>query len=184
MKLIVGLGNPGPQFARNRHNMGFQIVEAFAVKHHFTVRKLQFNAVVMPGAYADEKVWLARPLTFMNESGRAVAPLARWLKIDITDLLVVYDELDLPLGRLRLRPSGSSAGHNGMKSIIQHLGSDQFARLRVGVGREGHGGANYLLSDFARDEQPFVAEAIERAVEAVEVFVRHGIITAMNQFNP
>jgi len=185
MKLIVGLGNPGPQYAHTRHNAGFMVVEQFATTHQLTSRKLQFNAVVIAGALGDDKVWLARPLTFMNESGRAVGSLLRWLKLDLGDLLVVYDEIDLPLGKLRLRPDGSSGGHKGMKSIIQNLGSDQFARLRIGVGRPVHGdGINYLLSDFARDELPVVNEAIERAVTAVEVFVARGIVTAMNQFNP
>ncbi len=183
MKLIAGLGNPGPQYARNRHNVGFRVVEAFAARHQFTNRKLQFNAVVTSGMRGDEKVWLARPLTFMNESGRASGPLTRWLKIDLTDLLVVYDELDLPLGKLRLRPGGGSAGHNGMRSIIEHLGSDQFPRLRVGVARDGHGGANFLLSDFGRDEQPLVTDAIDRAGEAIDVFIERGIVAAMNLFN-
>jgi peptidyl-tRNA hydrolase, PTH1 family len=184
MKLIVGLGNPGPQYARTRHNVGFQVVERFAQKHNFTSRKMQFNAVVISGAFADEKLILARPLTFMNDSGRAVGPLLRWLKLELSDLLVVYDELDLPLGKIRLRPSGGTAGHNGMKSIAQHLGSEQFARMRIGIGRPTHGdGVNFLLSDFTRDEMPIVNDMVDRAVNALEVFIQHGLTTAMNQFN-
>ncbi len=185
MKLIVGLGNPGPQYAHTRHNVGFMVVERLARQHQYMSRKMQFNAVVIAGALDGEKVVLARPLTFMNESGRAVGSLFRWLKLELSDLLIVYDEIDLPLGKLRLRPDGGSAGHNGMKSIIQNLGSEQFARLRVGVGRPVHGnGVNYLLSDFSRDEQPVIEQTLEDAAQAVEIFVSRGLVTAMNQFNP
>jgi PTH1 family peptidyl-tRNA hydrolase len=184
MKLIVGLGNPGPQYAHNRHNIGFQIVEGFAQKHQFPLRKMQFNAVTITGVLGPEKIILARPLTYMNDSGRAVGPLARWLKLALSDLLVVYDELDLPLGQLRLRPSGGSAGHNGMKSIIQNLGDENFPRLRVGVARpDRRGGADFLLDDFARDEMALVEEARARAIVAIEVFITRGLTTAMNQFN-
>lgn len=184
MKLIVGLGNPGLQYAVTRHNVGFQVVDRFAQAHSLTTRRMQFNAVVISGTLGEEKILLARPLTFMNDSGRAVGSLLRWLKLELSELLVITDELDLPIGKLRLRPGGGSAGHNGMISIIQNLGSDQFARLRIGVGRPIHGGdTNFLLSDFGRDEQVVMAEAYDRAVSAVEVFITQGIVTAMNQFN-
>ena len=184
MKLIVGLGNPGPQYARTRHNVGFQIVDRFAAAHQFTTRKMQLNAITFPGTVADERVVLARPMTYVNESGRAVGPLLRWLKADIADLLVIYDELDLPVGRLRIRPNGGSAGHNGMKSIIQNLGTDQFARLRVGIGKPVHGvGADFVLTGFGRDELPGINDALDRAVAAVEIFIQRGLAPAMNQFN-
>jgi peptidyl-tRNA hydrolase, PTH1 family len=185
MKLIVGLGNPGPHYAKTRHNLGFQIVEQFAAKHQLTTRKMQFNAVTISGMYADEKLLMARPLTFMNDSGRAVGPLFRWLKLELSDLLVVYDELDLPLGKLRLRPGGGSGGHNGLKSIIANLGSEEFARMRLGIGKPVHGrGSNWVLSGFDRDELPVVNEATERAIGAIELFVERGIVAAMNQYNP
>ncbi len=183
MKLIVGLGNPGPQYAHTRHNVGFQVVERFAKKHNFTSRKMQFNAMIISGAFAEEKVIWARPMTFMNESGRAVGPLLRWLQLELSDLLVVYDEIDLPIGKLRLRPSGGSAGHNGMKSIIQNLGSEDFARLRIGVGRPEGNGIHHVLGEFSRDEQPLVNDALDRAVSAIEVFIQHGLTTAMNLYN-
>ncbi len=185
MKLIVGLGNPGPQYAETRHNVGFLTVERFAKKHGLTSRKMQFNALTITGPYAGDKIVLARPLTYMNESGRAVAPLVRWLKLDLSDLLVVYDELDLPLGRIRVRPAGSSGGHNGMKSVIAHLGSENFARLRIGIGRPPDGdGINFSLGKFGRDELPVIDAAIERAVAAVEVFFQEGLVATMNKFNP
>lgn len=184
MKLIVGLGNPGPQYQKTRHNVGFQVVERFAQKHNLTARKMQFNALTITGSYGEEKIVLARPLTYMNESGRAVGSLFRWLKIELSDLLVVYDEIDLPIGKLRLRPSGGSAGHNGMKSIIQNLGTEAFPRLRVGVGRPSDSGVGHVLSAFERDEQPIIADAIDRAVSAIEVFLAEGLISAMNKFNP
>lgn len=184
MKLIVGLGNPGPLYAHTRHNAGFQIVDRFATRHKFTLRKMQFNAVVTQGSYGDQKVLLARPMTFMNDSGRAVGPLLRWLKLELADLLVVYDEIDLPLGKLRLRPDGGSAGHNGMKSIIQNLGTDAFARLRVGVGRPVGSGVSHVLGAYARDELPLAEESYDRAVDTIETFVTDGLITAMNRFNP
>src|SRR5207248_3473863 len=116
MKLIVGLGNPGPQYAHTRHNVGFQIVERFAAAHGFTTRKMQQNAMTYPGTLGADRIVLARPMTYVNESGRAVGPLLRWLKAEISELLVIYDELDLPVGKIRIRPDGGSAGHNGMKS--------------------------------------------------------------------
>ncbi|MEP7200291.1 MAG: aminoacyl-tRNA hydrolase [Chloroflexota bacterium] len=183
MKLIVGLGNPGPQYAQTRHNVGFQVVERFAAKQQWTMRKMQFNAITIAGTLGMEKVMLARPMTFMNESGRAVGPLLRWLKLELSDLLIVYDEIDLPLGTLRLRPGGGSAGHNGMKSIIENLGSEEFARLRIGVGRPEGSGVSHVLGGFARDEQPLVADALDRAVAAIEVFIQAGLVAAMNKFN-
>jgi PTH1 family peptidyl-tRNA hydrolase len=185
MKLIVGLGNPGPEYAKSRHNLGFQIVEKFASTHAISTRKMQFNAVTISGTFAGQKVLIARPLTYMNDSGRSVGPLFRWMKLELADLIVVYDELDLPLGKIRLRPGGGSGGHNGLKSIIANLGSEQFARMRLGIGKPIHGkGANWVLSGFDKDELPVVNDAIDRAVGALEVFVEQGIVAAMNKFNP
>jgi len=184
MKLIVGLGNPGPQYAQTRHNVGFQIIDRFAAAHQFTTRKMQQNSITYPGTVANERVVLARPMTYVNESGRAVGPLLRWLKAEIADLLVIYDELDLPVGKIRIRPGGGSAGHNGMKSVIQNLGSDQFARLRIGIGKPVHGtGADFVLTGFGRDEQPVINDVLDRAVGAVETFIERGLVSAMNLYN-
>ena len=185
LHLIVGLGNPGPEYAEHRHNVGFQVLELLAQRHGLTFDRLLFKARVAVGQIAGQRVVLARPLTYMNRSGESVAPLVRWYKLPLERLLVVYDDLDLPLGTLRLRPRGGSGGHRGMESIIQHLGTEAFPRLRVGIGRPpaGWDAADYVLHPFTEDELPVIAAARERAVDAIECWLSEGIETAMNRFN-
>jgi PTH1 family peptidyl-tRNA hydrolase len=184
VKLIVGLGNPGPRYAHNRHNVGYQCVERLAQKHDLPLGKIMFKAFVTSGRIAGIKVVLARPLTFMNLSGQAVGPLLRWYRIALEDLLVVYDDLDLPLGKIRLRQQGGSAGHKGLNSIIEALGTQAFARLRVGIGRPAHGDPpDHVLSDFAADEWIMMDAALDQAVAAVETFIASGIRVAMNSHN-
>lgn len=184
MKLIVGLGNPGPSYARNRHNVGFQCVERFIKRHGLVSERTMFKALVTAGQINSSKVLLARPLTFMNLSGQAVRPLLRWYRVALSDLLVVYDDLDLPLGGIRLRQRGGSGGHKGMRSIIEALGSEEFPRLRIGIGRPTHGDPqDYVLSDFTLDESIVMEEAYERAVNAIELFITEGIVAAMNKCN-
>lgn len=185
MKLIVGLGNPGPRYAQNRHNVGYQCLERLAREHGMTFGKVMFKAYVASGQISGEKVLLAKPLTFMNLSGQAVRPLFRWYRVALPDLLVVYDDLDLPTGKIRLRKKGSSGGHKGMASIIETLGTQDFARLRIGIGRPVHGEPpDYVLSNFSPDELIAMEEAYERAMAAVGAFVADGIDVAMNRFNP
>lgn len=185
MKLIVGLGNPGPRYAQNRHNVGYQCLARIARQHGMAFGRVMFKAHVASGQIAGEKVLLAKPLTFMNLSGQAVRPLFRWYRVALSDLLVVYDDLDLPAGRIRLRKKGSSGGHKGMASIIEALGTQDFARLRIGIGRPIHGEpTDYVLSNFSPDELIAMEEAYERAMAAVESFVADGIDVAMNRFNP
>ena len=184
MKLIVGLGNPGPGYARNRHNVGYQCLERLASRHEMSFGRMMFKAMIASGSIDGTRVLLARPLTFMNLSGQSVRPLLRWYRVSLSDLLVVYDDLDLPLAKIRLRQKGSSGGHKGMTSIIQELGSDEFARLRIGIGRPLHGEApDYVLSDFTRDESIVMDAAFDQAVAAVETFLADGIDAAMNRFN-
>ncbi|MGB9880602.1 MAG: aminoacyl-tRNA hydrolase [Anaerolineae bacterium] len=184
MKLIVGLGNPGSSYARNRHNVGFQCVERFIRRHGLASEKIMFKALVTAGQINSTKVVLARPLTFMNLSGQAVRPLLRWYHIALSDLLVVYDDLDLPLGKIRLRQRGGSGGHKGMRSIIEALGSEEFPRLRIGIGRPLHGDPqDYVLSDFTPDESILMEDVYERAVNAIELFITEGIVAAMNKCN-
>ena len=184
MKLIVGLGNPGPGYARNRHNVGFQCVERFIRRHNLAHERVLFKALVTTGQMGDIKVVLARPLTFMNLSGQAVRPLLRWYHVALPDLLVVYDDLDLPLGKIRLRQRGGSGGHKGMRSIIEALGSEEFPRLRIGIGRPRHGDPqDYVLSDFTPDESILMEGVYERAVNAIELFIAEGIVAAMNKCN-
>ena len=183
--LIAGLGNPGPKYAANRHNVGFRCVERLGSAWGVTFDKRQRKARLALGDFSGGRVILAKPQTFMNESGRAVVPLVRFYKVRLEHLLVVYDDLDLPLGTLRLRPGGGSGGHKGMRSIIEHLGTQDFPRLRIGIGRPPGrmDPAAYVLQDFSADEKSLLEETLERAVVAIEAWLREGIDTAMNRCN-
>lgn len=183
--LIVGLGNPGREYAGNRHNIGFQIADRAAAAHQLAFRKVQFQAMIAVGRLRDRRVVIARPQTYMNDSGRAVSALLNFYKIPRNRLLVIFDDLDLPFGTLRLRSDGGAGGHNGMRSIIAQLGNTDYARLRVGLGRPPGrmDPAAFVLQDFSRDEALELPGVIERAVQAIETFVVADINTAMNQFN-
>jgi PTH1 family peptidyl-tRNA hydrolase len=184
VKLIVGLGNPGPRHAQNRHNVGYQCLERLAQRHGLPLGRIMFQASVTSGHIAGIKTVLARPLTFMNLSGQAVRPLLRWYRIALADLLVIYDDLDLPLGKIRLRHQGGSGGHKGMRSVIEALGTEAFPRLRVGIGRPVHGEPpDHVLSDFTLDERIVMDGALDQAVAAVETFIAAGIRAAMNSYN-
>jgi len=185
MKLIVGLGNPGVKYAGNRHNIGFQSVDRLAETHGLRFNRLQHKARVATGNIGDQRVVLAKPLTYMNLSGQAVVPLLHGYKIPQSNLLVLYDDLDLPLGTIRIRPNGGSGGHKGMQSIIQQLGSEDFPRLRIGIGRppSGWDSADYVLSNFTPDEQSLLPGIYDRVIAAVETWIREGITVAMNRFN-
>lgn len=182
--LIVGLGNPGRAHAFNRHNVGFMAVDKLALRAGIELRRVQSKAIVGSGRLADRPVILAKPQTFMNLSGEAVGALAGYYRIPPAAILVVYDELDIPFGVIRLREKGGAGGHNGMRSLIQHLGND-FPRLRLGIGRPPGrmDAAAYVLQDFGRDELPLVSEMLTTAVEAIELFVRDGIQLAMSRYN-
>jgi PTH1 family peptidyl-tRNA hydrolase len=183
MKVIVGLGNPGRKYAGTRHNVGFEVVDALARRHGLTWESAPAEAVM--AKWRGAGALLAKPLTFMNLSGYAVGDLLRYFKVDVPDLLVIVDEAQLELGRLRARPNGSAGGHNGLKSVIEQLGTDQFARLRIGVGRgdSRRDLADHVLATFDRDEQATVDDALERAAAAAELFAAEGIGPVMNRFN-
>ncbi len=201
MKMIVGLGNPGPRYARNRHNIGFQVVDLLAHRHEIPLSRSKFNALYGEGwivrprrsesastagdAPLRQKVLLARPLTFMNRSGSAVAPMARYFAVEPHDIFVVYDELDLPGGKLRLRPFGGAGGHKGMKSLIQQLGTDRFPRARVGIGRPPApmDPAAYVLQNFSEEEESGFGPLRARVADAAECWLSQGIDIAMNRFN-
>ena len=184
-KLIVGLGNPGRQYSRTRHNVGFMCVDGIAQKHRLPPYHRLFKAQVTDGLVAGKRVVLAKPQTFMNLSGESVRSLLGWYRLSHEDLLVIYDDLDLPLGRIRLRERGSSGGHRGVQSIIQCLKTQEFPRLRIGIARPGAGGAaDYVLATFTPDEKPIVGAALSRAIEAVETVLTQGIVAAMNKYNP
>ena len=184
MKLIVGLGNPGPRYADTRHNVGWRVAEELARRAGAARWKQKFEAAVTEGRWHDRKVVLARPTTFMNESGRSVRQLMDFWKADAEDLLVVLDDMAIEVGRIRLRAGGSDGGHKGLKSVIACLGHEHFARLRVGVGpapTEEH--ANFVLSPFASDEKPVIEEATLRAAQAAECWIINGPDETMNRFN-
>lgn len=184
MKLIVGLGNPGAEYERTRHNVGWMVVEAFARKFRIEIAKHEKNALTGTGRVAGGSVMVAKPLTYMNLSGEAVRLLANAYLDSTDDLMVVYDDIDLPLAKLRIRPSGSAGTHNGMRSIVQDLGSDRFPRLRVGIGAADGGRLrDYVLDEFAPEEQLAVDRAIARAVDALVLFARGDLRRAMNEFN-
>jgi peptidyl-tRNA hydrolase, PTH1 family len=189
LKFIVGLGNPGPQYVRNRHNIGFQCVELFAHRHRLALDKLQMRAMTGAGTVSLDserfKVLLARPLTYMNASGEAVAPLARYYQVAPEDLLVIHDDLDLACGKLRLRKTGSSGGQNGIKSIIDRLGSQDFGRAKVGIGRPPGrmDPAAYVLQNFSAEEEELFGPLRVRVCEAIECWLKEGIDVAMNRYN-
>jgi PTH1 family peptidyl-tRNA hydrolase len=183
VKLIVGLGNPGAKYRGTRHNVGFAVADELARRRSVAFDSSPVEALVAK-LRVTEPVLLAKPLTFMNESGEAIGALARYFKVEPPDLLVVVDEVQLPLGRLRLRASGSAGGHNGLKSVIAHIGTE-FPRLRIGVGRGDPRWdlADHVLSRFEADEREVAEEAVSRAADAVETFLEEGIGPAMNRFN-
>ncbi len=183
--LIVGLGNPGREYKENRHNVGFMALDFLAKGLDTKFGKVQSNALVAQFGTGSNRLILAKPRTFMNNSGSAVGPLLHFYKTPQEKLLVVYDDVDLPFETLRLRGEGGSAGHNGMKSIIERLGSDAFPRLRVGVGHpKGRMSTpNHVLQDFSRDEQDVLPFVLRRAAEAIEMFIHEGLTAAMNKYN-
>ena len=185
MKLIVGLGNPGAQYERTRHNIGFRAVEAFAARHRIALDGRKWNAVWGAGEAYGEKVVLLLPQTYMNLSGEAAGPAQRFFKVAPSDVVAVHDELDLPLGRLMLKKGGGSAGHNGLKSLTQHLGGPDYLRLRLGVSRPPPNWqvADYVLAKFTGAEESQVAEVLDRAVEALDQLVEQGELAAMNAVN-
>ncbi len=183
MKAIVGLGNPGREYAGTRHNIGFDVLDEVARRWHVQLRPWKLVADV--AVVSDRGVVLVEPQTYMNLSGDAVSRIAAFHKLAPTDVLVVVDEVQLPLGRLRVRRNGSAGGHNGLKSITQHIGAE-FPRLRIGVGRGDPklDLADHVLSKFGREEREAVADLVSRAADAVELFAGEGLDVVMNRFNP
>jgi len=192
MELIVGLGNPGQLYAHNRHNVGFRCLSYFAKLHSIKFERRECRARIGIGEIAGKKLLLAKPMTFVNLSGKAVAGLVRKYDIALSDLLVIRDDLDLPLGKVRLRPGGGSGGHKGMESIISILGSQDFPRIRVGIGRPQEAqmsGSNedmivdYVLGDFSPQEEEAIKRSIARVGEAIDCFLTQGMEAAMSKFN-
>lgn len=182
---VVGLGNPGRQYAKTRHNVGFDVIDYLAERHNVTVSKMKFNAVYGEALIDNQKVLLIKPLTYMNRSGESIIHFHKYYKIPIENIIVIYDDTDIKLGSIRIRPKGSAGSHNGMKSVIYHLQDDNFPRIRIGIGqkREGQDLADYVLGRFSKEERELIDEAIERAAVATEMIITNGVNKAMNEYN-
>ena len=183
MKMIVGLGNPGKEYAQTKHNVGFMVIDAIAQELNVAVEKKQCQAFTQVTNWDGEKILLVKPITFMNLSGQAVMELLNYYKDRVDDLLVIHDDLDLPPGQLRFKQGGGAGGHNGIKNIIAHLHSNDFDRLKIGIGRGKNDTKDYVLTPFSGSDKKAIDEAVETAVGAVKTWLDEGIAPAMNRYN-
>ena len=183
--LVAGLGNPGKEYRNTRHNIGFMVIDRLAERLDLSFTRTQSKALITDGRYQGQRLYLAKPQTFMNASGQAVAALQKFYKIESENLLVVYDDVDLPFDTIRMKPSGGSAGHKGMNSIIQQLGTQDFPRLRLGVGRSfgSRQAADYVLKPFSKEESEFLDRYLQRAGDAILTYITEGIQQAMTEYN-
>lgn len=186
MKMIVGLGNPGNEYAGTRHNVGWMLVDALAEHLGINEWRSREKGMVAEGRIGSEKILLVKPLTYMNNSGECVGPLMRWYKLEPEDIMAAHDDMDIPIGTIRIRKKGSAGGHNGIKSLLSHIGSENFCRLRIGIGRPQPGWSviNHVLAKFNDQEQKEIGDAIKQLIPAVECMVLEGPDMAMNKFNP
>lgn len=185
MYVIVGLGNPGREYADTKHNVGFRVIDKLADKYNIDVTKFKHKALVGDGMINGKKVMLIKPQTYMNLSGESVKEVMSFYKVDVENMIVIYDDTSLGLSMIRLREKGSAGGHNGIKSIINHMGSDTFNRVKVGIGEKPNGWdlADYVLAKFNKDDEPLILSGIDKAAEACEIFISRGMKDAMNKFN-
>ena len=183
MKLIVGLGNPGKKYEHTRHNMGFDTVDLFAELAKIDIDKEAFKGLVGRGKVFDEDIYLLKPQTFMNLSGESVREIVNYFKIDIEDVIIIYDDMALEPGKIRLRASGSSGGHKGMQNIIDQLGTEEIKRIRIGIGESTDDTIDYVLSKPLKEERPLIDEAIKNAVEALKEILKSNFEKAMTNFN-
>ncbi len=184
MYVIAGLGNPGKKYENTRHNMGFITIDQLAEKHNIKTDKLKFKALVGEGRIAGQKVLLVKPQTYMNLSGESIREVMNFYKLEPENLIVIYDDIDIEAGTLRIRKFGSAGTHNGMKSVVYQLQSDRFPRIRLGIGRQKKGDlVNFVIGGFSKEEVPVLEEAVNHAVLAIECIIEDGIDKAMNQYN-
>lgn len=181
--MIVGLGNPGKEYAQTKHNVGFMVIDKIAEEIGISVEKRQCQAFTQISSWAGEKILLVKPQTYMNLSGQSVIELVNYYKVEIEDIIIIHDDLDLPPGQLRFKQGGSAGGHNGIKNIIAHLNSDDFARLKIGIGRGKVETKDYVLTPFVRENKKLMEDAVMTSVEAVKTWMKNGITSAMNQYN-
>lgn len=185
MNVIIGLGNPGLKYADTKHNIGFMVIDKLAKDYNINVVKFKHKAFIGEGSIMGKKVMLVKPQTYMNLSGESVREILQFYKIPIENSIIVFDDIDLPPGSTRIREKGSAGGHNGVKNIISHLGTDEFTRVKVGVGEKPNGWdlADYVTSKFPQDDLPLIESGIERAAEAVKLIITVGCKEAMNKTN-
>lgn len=185
MYFIIGLGNPGLQYDSTRHNIGFEVIERLAYEHNISLNIKKHKAIMGQGVINGKKTILVKPQTYMNLSGESIRAILDFYKEDESSIVVVYDDISLDLGQLRIRERGSAGGHNGVKSIIAHLGTNEFTRIKVGVGEKlpGWDLANYVLARFTKEELPIVIKVVERAAKAAQTIIQNGTAAAMNEFN-
>ena len=185
MKIIVGLGNPGRQYEKTRHNVGFEVIDVLANKWSISLNQAKHKGIYGMGVVNGEKVILLKPLTYMNLSGESIAEVMNFFKIEVDDFVVMYDDLDLPPGKIRLRQKGSAGGHNGIKSTIAHLGTQNFNRIRMGIGRPSVPMAisDYVLSRFTAEEWPDINQAIEKSANACDSWLSTSFLQVMNEYN-
>lgn len=183
--VVAGLGNPGSKYVNTRHNVGFDTIDLLSERHGIKVSKLKHKALVGDGLIKNERVLLVKPQTYMNLSGESIRDLVEWFRVPIGKVILIYDDVDLPLGKVRIRPGGSSGTHNGMRSVIYQLNSDEFPRIRIGIDRapEGWELADYVLGKFSPEEKKIINESISKAADAASAIVNSGIDAAMNLFN-
>lgn len=183
-KLIVGLGNPGPKYLWTRHNAGFMVIDRMSAISGISVTRKSFSGLAGDGSYAGLRLLLLKPQTFMNLSGRSVAAALRFHKLSLQDLVVIHDDLDVPFGRLKLKEGGGHAGHNGLRSLVQELGGNDFIRLRVGIGRPVHGDVvNYVLTNFSAEEMAAFPAVLDGTIDCLDLLLREGMPSAMSQYN-
>ncbi len=183
MFLIVGLGNPGIQYENTRHNIGFKVIDNIAKEYNIEINRQKFKGVYGEGFINGEKVILLKPTTYMNLSGESIREVVDFYKLTCEDIVVIYDDISLDVGRLRIREKGSAGGHNGIKSIIAHLGTDVFPRIKVGVGQPNVDLVNYVLGKFTDEEMEVLSESIDASTKAVSEIIKDDVNTAMNKFN-
>jgi len=185
MFVIAGLGNPGPQYINTRHNVGFDTVDVIADKLQININKIKHKALIGEGMLDDTKIMLVKPQTYMNSSGESIRDIVEWYKIPLSNLIIIYDDIDLDLGKIRIKKKGSSGTHNGMKSVIYQLQSEDFPRVRIGLGKppEKWDLVNYVLGKFPPEERKVVDVAVKLAAKAVEVIINSGVEAAMNKYN-
>ena len=185
MYIIVGLGNPGDKYEKTRHNVGFNVIDLLAKEYSIDVSKIKHKALIGEGRVGTEKVILVKPMTYMNLSGESVADICNYYNIDLENLIVIYDDIDLDVGKIRIRKKGSGGTHNGMRSIVKCLGTTDFPRVRVGVSKPepGRDLANFVLSRFSKDEEVDLKDGFDKAIKAIDCIIREDIDLSMNKFN-